>query len=84
MWGAHSGERTGLLFAIAAGLRQSSHSRVRVLRDSSPYSTVSDSPLLHPGGPGARIYIPQKQSGPVIPPGTGFLFDASYDLQGYG
>jgi hypothetical protein len=37
-----------------------------------------------PGGPGFRIYIPQEQGGPVIPPGTGFLFVASYDLQGYG
>jgi hypothetical protein len=25
-----------------------------------------------PGGPGPRIYIPQEQRGPVIPPGTGF------------
>jgi hypothetical protein len=24
-----------------------------------------------PGGPGPRIYIPQEQGGPVIPPGTG-------------
>jgi hypothetical protein len=36
------------------------------------------------GGRGARIYIPQVQSGPVIPPGTGFPFVASYDSQGYG
>jgi hypothetical protein len=28
--------------------------------------------LLQPGGPGSRIYIPQKQGSPVIPPGTGF------------
>jgi hypothetical protein len=28
--------------------------------------------LPEPGGPGPRIYIPQKQDGPVIPPGTGF------------
>jgi hypothetical protein len=27
-----------------------------------------------PGGPGPRIYIPQEQGGPVISPGTGFLF----------
>jgi hypothetical protein len=28
--------------------------------------------LSQPGGPGSSIYIPQEQSGPVIPPGTGF------------
>jgi hypothetical protein len=27
--------------------------------------------LPQPGGPGSRIYIPQEQGGPVIPPGTG-------------
>jgi hypothetical protein len=30
--------------------------------------------LLQPGGPGPLIYIPQEQSGPVIPPGKGFHF----------
>jgi hypothetical protein len=30
--------------------------------------------LPQPGGPGPRIYIPQEQGGPVIPPGTGFPF----------
>jgi hypothetical protein len=39
--------------------------------------------LPQPGGPGPRIYIPQEQGGPVIPPGTGFPFVASYDSQGY-
>jgi hypothetical protein len=29
--------------------------------------------LPQPGGPGPRIYVPQEQGGPVIPPGTGFL-----------
>jgi hypothetical protein len=28
--------------------------------------------LPQPGGPGSRIYIPEGQGGPVIPPGTGF------------
>jgi hypothetical protein len=28
--------------------------------------------LPQPGGPGSRIYIPQEQGSPVIPPGTGF------------
>jgi hypothetical protein len=30
--------------------------------------------LPKPEGPGSRIYIPQEQGGPVIPPGTGFPF----------
>jgi hypothetical protein len=30
--------------------------------------------LPHSGGPGPRIYIPQEQGGPVIPPGTGSPF----------
>jgi hypothetical protein len=63
---------TSSLFTIAAGSRQRSHSQVRVPRDSRPYFTVSDSRLPQPGGPGPRIYIPQEQGGPDIPPGTGF------------
>jgi hypothetical protein len=39
-------------------------------------------PLL--GGPGSRIYIPQGQSDPVIPPGTGFPLRGLLDSQGYG
>jgi hypothetical protein len=35
-----------------------------------------------PGGPGARIYIPQEQGGPVIPPGTRFLFRRLLRLAG--
>jgi hypothetical protein len=74
MWGALSEERTGLSFTIAAGPRQRSHSQVRVLRDSWPHFTVSDSRLPQPGGLGPRIYIPQEQRDPIIPPGTGFPF----------
>jgi hypothetical protein len=70
MWGALSDERTGLSFIIATGPRQRIHSPVRVLRDSWPYFTVSDSRLPQPGGPGPRIYIPREQCGPVIPAGT--------------
>jgi hypothetical protein len=33
---------------------------------------IRDSPNLE--GPGLRIYIPQEEGGPVIPPGTWFLF----------
>jgi hypothetical protein len=53
---------------------KTSHSQVRVPRDSWPYFTVLDSRLPQPGGPSPRIYIPQEQGGPVIPPGTGFPF----------
>jgi hypothetical protein len=44
--GAVSDERTGLSFTSAAGPRQRSHSRIRVLWDSRPYFTVSDSRLF--------------------------------------
>jgi hypothetical protein len=40
--------------------------------------------LPKPGGTGSRIYIPQEQGGPVIPPGTGFPSIASYDSHGSG
>jgi hypothetical protein len=64
----------GLSLTIAAGPRKRSYSQVRVPRDSRPYFAVSDSILLQSGWPGPRIYIPQEQRGPVIPPGTGFPF----------
>jgi hypothetical protein len=35
-----------------------------------------------PGGPGPRIYIPQDQGGPVIPPCTGFPFCCLLRLAG--
>jgi hypothetical protein len=54
MWGALSDERTGLSFTIAAGPRQGSHSRVRVLWDSRPYFTVSDSRLPFSSPPTTR------------------------------
>jgi hypothetical protein len=63
-------------------LRQRSHSRIRVPQDSWPYLTVLDSRLPQTGGPGPRIYIPQEQSGPVIPPGTGFLIRRLLRLAG--
>jgi hypothetical protein len=48
------------------------------------YILLSHLRLPQPGGPGTRIYIPQEQGGPVIPPDTGFQFVASYDSQGCG
>jgi hypothetical protein len=38
------------------------------------YTLLSRLRLPHLGGPGPRIYIPQKQGGPVIPLGTRFPF----------
>jgi hypothetical protein len=63
----------GLSFTIAAGPSHRSHSQIRVQRDPWPYFTVSDSRLSQPGGSRPRIYIPQEQGGPIIPPGTGLL-----------
>jgi hypothetical protein len=64
----------GLSFTIAAGSRQRSNSQIRVPRDSRLHFTVSDSRFPQPGGRSPRIYIPQEQGGPVVPPGTGFPF----------
>jgi hypothetical protein len=55
-----------LLFTIAAGTRQRSHSEVPGLRDSRPHFTISDSRLSKPGGPGPRIYILQEYLGFII------------------
>jgi hypothetical protein len=49
----------GLSFTIAVGPRQRSHSQFPV-----PHVTVSIRDSPGPGGPGARIYIPQEQGGP--------------------
>jgi hypothetical protein len=35
-----------------------------------------------PGGPGPRIYVPQKQVGQIMPPGTGFPFHRLLRLAG--
>jgi hypothetical protein len=72
----------GLSFIIAAGPRQRSHSQVLVPRNSWPNFTVSDSRLPQPGGSGPRIYIPQEQGGPVIPPGIGLPFRRLLRLAG--
>jgi hypothetical protein len=77
-----SEERMGLLYTIAADPRKRSLSQVRVPRDSWPHFIVSDSRLPQPGGPGPRIYMPQEQDDPVIPPGTGFHFRRLLRLAG--
>jgi hypothetical protein len=74
----------GLSFTIDAGPRQRSHSQVRSrgTHDHILLSQIRVPP--QPGGRGPRIYIPQEQGSPVIPPALGSLFVASYDSQGYG
>jgi hypothetical protein len=54
VWGVLSDERTGLPFAVAAGLHQRSHSRVRIPWDSRPYFTVSDVRRLFSSPPRTR------------------------------
>jgi hypothetical protein len=54
MWGALSDKRTGLSFTIVPGPRQRRHFRVRLLWDSLPYFTVSDSRLPFPSPPATR------------------------------
>jgi hypothetical protein len=39
--------------------------------------------LSPPGGPGSHNYVPQEQSGQIIPRALGSIFLASYNLQGY-
>jgi hypothetical protein len=38
--------------------------------------------ISQPGGPSPRIYIPQEQSSPDIPPSTGFPFRSLFRLSG--
>jgi hypothetical protein len=71
-----------LSFTIAPGPRQRSNSQIQLPRDSWPHFTVLDSRLPQPGGSGPRIYIPQGQGGPVIPPGIGFPFRLPLRLAG--
>jgi hypothetical protein len=73
-----------LSFTIAAGLRQRSHSKVRVPRDSGPHFTVSDSRILQPGGLGPVFISLMYRVTRLFPQALGSLFVASYDSQGYG
>jgi hypothetical protein len=73
----------GLSITIAADPRQRSDSQVRVPRESWPLLlSLSDSRLPQPGGPGSRIYTPQGQGDPVIPPDTGLHFRRLLRLAG--
>jgi hypothetical protein len=51
---------------------QCNFSVVRVAQNRN-HTLLSHLRLSQPGGPGSRIYIPQEQGGPVIPPGTGLI-----------
>jgi hypothetical protein len=65
-------------------------SLARAVTLGSKYRRTNDHMLLshlrlhQPWRSGPRIYIPQQQGGPVIPPATGFSFVASHDSHGYG
>jgi hypothetical protein len=65
LWGALSGERAFLKFAVQS-------LNVQKSCKTSNHTLLSHLRLPQPGGPGSSIYIPQEQGGPVIPPGTGF------------
>jgi hypothetical protein len=65
-----------LVFASAVILG----SKSRATHDHNLLSQIRDSPNL--GGSGPRIYIPQEQGGPVIPPGTEFPFRCLLRLAG--
>jgi hypothetical protein len=67
-----------LLLGLARAITLGSKSR-----RTDGHILVSHLRLPRPGRPGLRIYIPQEQGGPVIPPDTGFPFRRLLDSQGY-
>jgi hypothetical protein len=72
MCGTLSDERMGnllvqLLLGLARAVTLASKSR-----RTHDHILLSHLRLPQHGGPGPRIYIPQEQGGPVIPPSTGF------------
>jgi hypothetical protein len=76
-----SGTRDKFFFLLEISFRQSrlcyfvapSLTRGRVCRTHG-HILLSQLSLPQPGEPGPRIYIPQEQGGPVMPPGTEFPF----------
>jgi hypothetical protein len=54
IWDVPSDERTGMSFALSAGPRQRSQSRVSVPWDLRPYITVSDSRIPFSSPPTIR------------------------------
>jgi hypothetical protein len=73
----------GLSFTIAAGLRQRSHSQVRVPRDSWPHFTASDSKLPNLEGHVPVFMSPRNIVAQLYTQALGSLF-VTYDSQGYG
>jgi hypothetical protein len=69
-------EKTGLWFKITAGPRQRSLSWIKVLQDSLPYFTVSDSRLPQPARPCPRNYNPQKRVVHLYPQTPRFIREA--------
>jgi hypothetical protein len=71
MWSALSDERAvcslHLLLSLAIAVILESESR-----GTHNHILLSHMRLSQPGGLVSRIYVPQEQGGPVIPPGTGF------------
>jgi hypothetical protein len=67
----------GLSITIAAGLRQRSHSQVRVLRDSWLHVTVSDSRLTNLEGQVPVFISPRKTVARLYPQTLGPPFSAS-------
>jgi hypothetical protein len=57
MWGALSGERSGMQFSVVAGTRLGSLSRVLVSWDSWAYFRVWIFKTPQPGGQGSSIYF---------------------------
>jgi hypothetical protein len=74
----------GLSFKIAAGCRQCSHSQVRVLQESRPHFTVSESKFPQPGRPSLRVYILQEQGSslPTTRMAMAEAFDANVKVKG--
>jgi hypothetical protein len=82
MWGALSLTKEGicrlqLLLVLASSVIFGIESR-----GARDHILLSDSRLPQPVGPGPRIYIPQEQGGPVIPPCTGLPFRRLLRLAG--
>jgi hypothetical protein len=70
--------RLQLLLVLASPVILRSESR-----GTRDHILLSELRLPQPGGPGPHIYILQELGGPDIPPGTGSLFVASFNSQGY-
>jgi hypothetical protein len=72
-------ERTGLLFRIASGPRQRSHSQVLVPRDPSYFTEIQDSANLNDQVP---VFISPRNRAQLYTKALGSPFVASEDSQG--